>query len=290
MTTVADLLKRTGEGSPEGLGIDLEASHSICGYRTANRWLADIECMLLETTTGRMAVLTKNCVTENVDQRSPIFAGKRALFRIVATTDGCFCIRSGAGIYHPFDFGLSDLQHYEANDAGAKILVGQNGWQRVEFAELLQLLREDATTLGRLQVSFRWRQGSREYKLLTRVRYVNFPPANSDFLPFDYVQPICGEVLTEAEGRFRLAYVAALVAEKKIIHSEIISEQCVDYFQTKRGFLGDRSFRLLSALTRPFRRFFLTDEYLRRVEIDPAISFYRFARPPSLPAIPMMLG
>ena len=258
-------------------GIDLYRSVAVLGCGSSNEWMASIESVYLDHGNAHFVLLTKNCQTENVSDRQKIFEGKRATFRELISERGNFVIRSGPGIYHPLNMAASEVSHYQ--EVGqARTKMWKASIANLPFDVFRRKLLDDIAALNYLHIRFDWEEDGTKKTLLTRSQYVNFNRGLVDRVSFDFVQPICGEIGVEYEGRHRVAYIAALVGPDGVYQSELILEDSVGLFKTKIGYLGKRSYLVFNKLTAPFRRFLMTDAYVLRHEIRPRVTFY-IARP-----------
>ena len=262
--------------------VDLFKSHAVLAYTGSNSWYSVVESVYISEPDNSFIILTKNCQTENVSTNQPIYAGKRATFRELVSDRGNFVIRSGSGIHHPLSSAKTRQMHYhQVKDAFVCLRLERA--RQIAFEDLRNLLLNNHGDLTYLHVRFDWRQDGQKRSLISRCEYLNFnrrpydatsADQNLGLPAFDYVQPTCGEVCIYHDGRHRLAYVAALVGKEGVFHCELILEDEVSYMDTKRGYLGDRSHKMLTYLFSPLRRFLMTDYYTLREKINAVVSFY----------------
>ncbi len=241
--------------------VDLFKSHAVLAYTGSNSWYAIVESIYISEPDHSFIILTKNCQTENVSTAQPIYAGKRATFRELISDRGNFVIRSGSGIHHPLSAAKTRQIHYhQVKDAF--VCLSLEAARQIGFDDLRNMLLNNHGDLTYLHVRFDWQQDGQKRSLISRCEYLNFnrrpydatsADQNLGLPAFDYVQPTCGEVCIYHDGRHRLAYVAALVGKEGVFHCELILEDEVSYMDTKRGYLGDRSHRILRYIFSPLR-------------------------------------
>jgi len=262
-------------GEKSSYGLDLRNMRSIPGYDKNNRWYADVESVLIDYDNNDVALLTKNCVTQNVHAGKKIFDGKCSTIRIIATTSGNFTLRVGSGIIHPFRSVLSDKIRYSAYSSPVKVFYKIARWEPMSFSEVLEHVQYEKNLNDDLFMAFDYEYDRRRYRVLTKCRYLNFPNPQHTEHRNKYLQPICGDVVVKIGAHFRIAYIASRTFEDSVERTEIISNERVDYFFAKRGFLSDRGRKLMSFLFYPLGKIFKVDEYCLRTEVDADISFFR---------------